>query len=189
MLILGSYSLGHHGFFFREGDAITIPAANTGSIAGPASRTNKPDPTDPLYQDIGAIADWSDETKSLGDEKIYKPSPGRMQHYDSVEKGAEFTKKFTAQEIQALAMEIFYRTKQKLTSAGGVFNPLSAAPRRGWFHTELYDQNDTFVFNLDLYGLLRITGGMGSKEGSVVKPNYELTVLYSTLNVGLLATT
>ena len=187
-MIQKSYALGHHGFFYPDGSVITIPAAGTGSVAGASSRTNKPDPTDPLYVDIGAIADWQDDIKSMGDEKVYKPSPGRLQHYDTIEKGAEFTKKFTTQELIALAVQIMYRTSQNLAAAGGVFNPLSAAPLKGWFHTELYDQNNVFAMNLDLYGLLRITGGWASKEGGLVKPNYELNVLYSSLNVGLLST-
>ena len=187
LLVLGSYALGHHGYFFREGDLITVPAAGTGSVAGASSRTNKPDPTDPLYTDLGAIADWQHDIKPFGDEKVYKPLPGQMQLYNIIEKGAEMMAKFTSQEIQALGLEIFYRTSQKLTSAGGVYNPLSAQPRRGWFHTELYDQNNNFVTNMDLYCLCRITGGMSSKEGGILKPQYEISVMYSTLNVGLLA--
>ena len=187
LLNLGSYALGKHAFFYREGDVITVPSA--GSTAAAASRTNKPDATDPLFIDLGAIADWSDDVKSLGDEKILKPSPGRMQLYDLIEKGAEMMIKLTAEELQALSYELYYRTSQKLTSAGGVFNPISAPPRKGWLHTELYDQNNNFVSNLDAYGLLRITGGIASKEGGVVKPQYELNVLYSTLNVGLISNT
>ena len=183
-LILGSYALGKHVFFYRDGDVITTPAA--GSAAGASSRTNKPDATDPLFIDLGAIADWSDEIKSLGDEKIMVPSPGRMQLKDIIEKGAEATFKLTTEEIQALAFEVFYRTSAKLTSAGGQFNPLSAPPRKGWLHVELYDQNNAFVMSLDVYGLLRITGGMASKEGAVVKPAWEFNVLYSTLNTGLI---
>lgn len=180
----GSYAGGKHAWFFRDGDTITIPAS--GSSAGVSSRTNKPDPTDPLYLDVGAIADWTDDFKTMGDEKIYKPSPGRMQLYGIVEKGGEGMFKFTTEEITALSMEIFFRTSQKLTSAGGVYNPLSAPPRTGWLHREIYDQNNNFLLNLDVYVMLRITGGVASKEGSVIKPNWEANILYSTLNVGLL---
>ena len=77
MIQLGSYALGRHGFFYPDGSIITIPAAGTGSVAGASSRTNKPDPTDPLYIDLGACDDWQDDIKSSGDEKIWKPSPGR----------------------------------------------------------------------------------------------------------------
>jgi hypothetical protein len=185
-MIQRSYALGHHGFFYLDGSVITIPAAGTGSVAGASSRTNKPDPTDPLYVDVGAIADWSDDIKSMGDEKVYKPAPGRMMHYDTIEKGAEYTKKFTTQELLPLAVQAMYRTQQNLAAAGGAFNPLSAPPLRGWFHTELYDQSNLFIMNLDLYGVLRVTGGWSSKEGGLVKPQWELNVLFSTLNVGLL---
>jgi hypothetical protein len=182
-LNLSSYALGKHSYFYRDGDVITIPA--TGSATGASSRTNKPDATDPLYIDLGAIDDWSDEFKSNGDEKIYKPSPGRRQLYDIIEKGADGMLKFTTEEVGAFALECFFRTSQKLTSAGGQFNPLSAPPRKGWFHTELYDQNNAFFLSLDLYGMIRITGGVASKEGGIVKPNWEFNVLYSTLNTGV----
>ena len=186
--ILGAYALGRHSFFYRDGDVITIPAAGTGSTAAASSRTNKADPTDPLFIDIGAIADWSEDIKSLGDEKVWVPAPGRLQLKTIVEKGAEAMFKFTTEEIQAFAFEVFYRSSAKLTSAGGQFNPMSAPPRTGWLHTELYDQSNAFAGSLDVYGMLRITGGWASKEGGIVKPNWEFNVLYSTLNSGFLNT-
>ena len=186
MITLGSYALGRHAFFFRENDLITIPAAGTGSVAGAATRTNKPDPTDPLYIDLGACDDWQDEWKSLGDEKVYKPSPGQRQLYDLIEKGAEGMIKLTTQEIQAFAWEVFYRTSQKLTQVGGTqqFNPNSAIRKRGWFHQECYDQANNFAFSFDVFGVIRITGGVASKEGGLVKPQWEINALYSTLNTG-----
>ena len=180
-----SYAVGKHAFFFRDGDTITIPAAGTGSSAGASGRNNKPDPTDPKYNDLGAIADWEHMIKTMGDEKILKPSPGLMQLYNIVEKGAEGMIKFTLEEISALSLELMYRTSQKLTSAGGVYNPISAPPRTGWLHTELYDQNNNFFANLDVYGMLRMTGGFSSKEGSILKPNLEFNIFWNTLNVGL----
>ena len=186
MITLASYALGRHGFFFREGDAITVPAAGTGSVNGAATRTNKPDPTDPLYIDLGACDDWQDDFKSAGDIKIWKPSPGLRQLYDVQEKGAEAMIKMTSQEMQAFAVECFYRTSQKLTTTGGTqqFNPLSAPRKRGWFHMEMYDQANAFAFSLDAFCVIRITGGMSSKEGEILKPVYEMNVLYSTLNTG-----
>ncbi|HEX9046097.1 MAG TPA: hypothetical protein VF988_03645, partial [Verrucomicrobiae bacterium] len=145
MLTQNSYALGRHCYFFRAGDNITVPAAGTGSIAGPAASNNKPDPTDPLYTDLGKIADWTTDNKSMGDEKIYAPSPGRMQLVKIVEKGSEQVEKFTTEELIALSVEIMYKTSQKLTSAGGTFNPNSAPPREGWLHTELYDGANNFV--------------------------------------------
>lgn len=189
MITLGSYALGRHSFFFRENDLITIPAAGTGSVAGAATRTNKPDPTDPLYQDLGACDEWQDDIKSMGDEKIYKPSPGMRQLFDIIEKGAEFSVKVTTQEVQALTWELFYRSSQKLTQTGGMqqFNPLSAVRRRGWWHQECYDQYNNFAFSLDSFVVCRVTGGIASKEGGIVKPQFELNVLYSTLNTGAVA--
>ena len=75
---------------------------------------------------------------------------------------------------------------QGAVPAGGVFTPLSAPPKYGWLHTELYDNNNNFAWSLDLFVLLRITGGMASKEGAILRPQFEANILYSTQNVGLL---
>jgi hypothetical protein len=183
---LGPYALGRHAFFYPDGQIITVPAAGTGSVAGASSRTNKPDPTDPLYIDTGAIDDWTDDFKSNGDEKIYRAAPGRRVLYNIVEKGADGMYKWTTQEIIAYAVATMYRTSQALTSAGGQFNPNSATPKTGWLHFELYDQNNNFFGSVDQYGLLRIVGGWETKEGGIIKPQWELNCFYSTLNTGLL---
>lgn len=186
MIILGSYALGRHGYFYPDGTVITIPAAGTGSVAGASSRTNKPDPTDPLYINLGACDDWQDDIKSAGDEKIWKPSPGLRQLFQIIEKGAEGMIKYTSQEMQAFAAQVFYRTSQKLTQVGGTqqFNPISAPPMNGWFHQECYDQANAFAFSFDTYCLIRVTGGIASKEGGIVKPAFEVNMLYSSLNTG-----
>ena len=179
-----STALGKHVYFFRQGDNITVPAA--GCAAGAATRTNKPDATDPNYLSLQVVDDWTWDVKSMGDEKIWAPSPGRLQLYDLQEKGAEAMLKFSTPILQALGVEIFYRTSAELTAAGGVFTPLSAPPKYGWLHTELYDNNNNFAWSLDLFVLLRITGGMASKEGAILRPQFEANILYSTQNVGLL---
>ena len=184
-----STALGKQAFFFREGDNITIPAA--GSNAGAASRTNRPDATDPLYQQLQTVDDWEWDIKTMGDEKVYAPSPGRMQLFDIVEKGAEAMVKFSTNQIQGLSVEVFYRTYSaagggnKITSAGGVFVPLACKPQRGWLHTELYDNDNNFALSLDVYGLLRITGGIASKEGAILRPKFEFNMLYSALAAAL----
>jgi hypothetical protein len=184
-----STALGNNIYFYRQGDVITVPAA--GSAAGAATRNNKPDATDPLYNSLDVVNDWEWDIKSMGDEKVYAPSPGRMQLYDLIEKGAEAMLKFSTPILQGLAVEIFYRTYSaaaggnKITGAGGVFNPLTAPPQYGWIHTELYDNNNVFSQSLDVYGVLRITGGFASKDGSIVQPKFEFNVLYSPQAVGL----
>ena len=179
-----STALGRHVYFFREGDAITIPAV--GCAAGAATRTNKPDATDPAYIDLQVVDDWQDEIKSMGDEKIWAPSPGRLQLYDIQETGAEGMFKFSTPVLQGLGVEIFYRNSVALTSAGGTFVPMSGPPRKGWIHTELYDNNNNLGWSLDVYVLLRITGGIASKEGAILRPQFEANVLYSAQNIGLL---
>ena len=184
-----STALGKNAYFFRQGDNITIPAV--GNAAGAATRYNRPDATDPLYNQLLLVDDWEWDIKTMGDEKVLAPSPGRMQRMDLIEKGAEADIKFSTNQIQGLAVELFYRTYSaagggsKITSAGGTFNPLAAPPQYGWLHTELYDNNNQLGWSLDVYGILRITGGMASKEGAILRPKFEFNVLYSPQAVGL----
>ena len=179
-----STALGKHVFFFRVGDIFTVPAA--GCAAGAATRNNKPDATDPAYIDLQVVNDWNWDIKSMGDEKIVAPSPGRLQLYDIQEKGAEAMIKFSTPILQGLIVELFYRNSTALTSAGGTFVPMSGPPRKGWIHTELYDNNNNLAWTLDVYVLLRVTGGMESKDGAILRPQFEANILYSNQNIGLL---
>lgn len=177
---LASYALGKHAFFFREGDPFTVPSAGTCGVS------SKPDATDPAFIDFGPIVDWDHDFKPGKTEEVWGPQPGRLQLSDEVDIKVKMMLKFTVEQVSALPLEIFYRTTQKLTSAGGQFNPNSAQTRRGWLHIELYDQNDEFALSLDAWGRMRVTGGVAGKDGGLMKPTLEHTVYYSTLNTGLL---
>lgn len=179
-LIIGSYALGRHCFFFREGDAYTVPAAGVCAV------NSKPDATDPAYNDFGAIVDWAESFKVGKTEEVWAPSPGRLQLLDEIDTKTKQMLTFTTEQVSALALEIFYRTSTELTSAGGQFNPNTAQPRRGWLHTELYDEYDNFFSSLDLWGRMRCTGGVEGKDGGLMKPNFEFTVYYSSLATGLI---
>ncbi len=175
-LILGTYALGKHAWIFREGDPFTVPAPGT------AGRTSKPDATDPAYIDIGAIESWEDDISGGQDQEVWQPSPGRLVLQDAIEIKAKHTCKFTTGQLSPFALEAFYRTTQKLDSNATQFNPMSARLRRVWFHTQLYDQDDVQRLSLDLFGRIKVMGGMKSADGGIVKPEFELLVLYSTLN-------
>lgn len=183
--ILGSYALGKHAYFFREGDAITVPA--TGSAAGAATSSNQPAASDPAYINLGPILSWEDDFKSGKTEEVWGPSPGKLQLLDEIDLKVMQKAKFDTEQVTALALEVFYRTSTKLTTASVQFNPNNAPTRRGWLHTELYDQNNNFFGAMDLWGRIRVTGGVLGKDGGLMKPTFEMTVYFSALNVAVLA--
>lgn len=175
-LVLGVYALGKHAHVFREGDAFTVPSADTCSVS------SKPGATDPAFIDVGAIESWEHNVEGGGEQEVWAPSPGRLQLLDVLETKAKMTVKFTTGQMSPFAVEAFYRTSQKLDETSTQFNPLTARPRKVWFHTELYDQDDVLQMTLDLWGRIKVTGGMKSSDGAIVKPEFELLVLYSALN-------
>lgn len=175
-LVLGTYSLGKHGWIFREGDAFTLAAP------GVCAAEAKPDADDPAFIDIGAIEDWEDDISGGQDLEVWRPSPGRLVLKDVLEIKVNYLVKFTTGEVSPFALEAFYRTTQKLDNTSVQFNPLSAKLRKVWFHTQLYDQDDQLRLTLDLWGRIKVTGGIKSAEGALVKPTWELRVLYSSLN-------
>ena len=176
-LVLGVYSLGKHVWFVRDGDAFTQPAP------GVTSRLALPDAADAAWIDLGVIESWEDDYSGGQDLEVWRPSPGHLELYESREIKAKLTHKFTTGEVGPLAHEVFYRAAQKLTEASAQFNPGSGTLRSGWLHQQLYDaQTDALVSSYDVYGRIKITGGMDSKDGSIVKPNWEFLKLYSPYN-------
>lgn len=179
-LTLKSRVLGSHLFFFREGDAFTVPEAGT------CAAESKPDGNDPAYINIGSCEEAEDDISGGTDLEVWRPSPGALQLKDIVTIKEKMMIKFTTGEITALAIESFYRTSQKLNSLEGQFNPLSGAMRKGWLHVERYDhENDIFV-TMDVWGRLKCLGPLQMGGNDFVKPQWEFTVLYSSLNTGLI---
>ncbi|HEX3855965.1 MAG TPA: hypothetical protein VHY30_01570 [Verrucomicrobiae bacterium] len=177
---LNTVAPGQHAWFFRAGDAITVAAAG-GSVNGAATNSNKPDPSDPLYIWLGQMNDWEDDIKG-SDIEIWGPSPGRMQLTNIIENKVKAMSKFTTQQMGALAAEIFYRNQAEMTSATAQFNKLSGTARQGWLHMQRYDQNNAVWLTEDQWCILRITGGVKSKEGAIIEPTWEAITLYSLLN-------
>lgn len=178
---LGVYILGKHAWFFREGSAYTVPEAGTCAVE------SKPDASDPAYIDLGAIEEWEDDVSGGTDIEVWRPSPGQLRLKDIIEVKPKMMVKFTTGELGPLAVESLYRTSQSIDTETLQFNPLSGRLRKGWFHTQLYDQDDNLKISMDLWGRLKCTGGMKSAEGTLVKPTWELLVLYSSLNTAALA--
>lgn len=174
---LDTLILGSHFWFFREGDAFTVPAP------GVCARETKPGISpdfDAGWIDFGAVETF-EPTVAQEDYKLWRPSPGRLTLKDMPENKQELSGKFTTNDVGPLAIESFFRTSQKL--GGGVlqFNPISSISKRGWMHFQGYDQNDGLVLSLDLFVRLRATMKF---DGTPTKPDFEFFTLYSSLNTG-----
>ena len=167
--------LGSHLYFFREGDAFTLPAPGTCGVDA------KPDGDDPAYLDVGPVEDWEDDISGGQELEVWRPSPGRLALKDIIEVKEKLTLKFTTGEMTALAFESFYRSNNALASLAGQFNPLAGPLRKGWLHGQRYDHEDTLVFTFDLWCRLKVTGGIKS-GGELVRPSFEAVALYSQYN-------
>src|SRR5437867_13369495 len=133
-LSIAPYVLGSHAFFFRDGDAYTVPGAGT------ASRTAKPGATDPQWIYLGIIEEASDQLED-NEIEVYAPSPGRLRLWDIINTKDKLGFKFTTSELGPLALETLYRTLP-LTSASTQFNPLEGNTKKGWLKLQRYDQGD-----------------------------------------------
>ncbi len=175
-----SLALGAHLFFFREGDAFTLPAPGTCAVDA------KPDANDAAWISLGTIESFEDSIADEDEKKIWQPAPGHLVIKDVIttKQGMEF--KFTANELTAFAVESFYRTSQKLTAASDQFNPLSGVPRKGWLKMQRYDHEDQLRLVMDVWVRLKVTGGMKGGNGEIVMPEFTAYLLYSALNTAAL---
>lgn len=175
---LGSYIIGSHLMFFREGSAYTLLAP--GGICGAAA---KPDPTDPAWLQLGACEKCEPDVAQK-ETKLWAPSPGRLVLSDILETQQELSLKVTTNQVSAFTMESMLRTSQQLGGAQQQFNPLTAISRRGWLHIQCYDETDTLFLTMDMWVRLRAKGKF---DEDVVKPEWDIFMLYNTLNTGLTA--
>jgi hypothetical protein len=174
---LASYIIGTHLWFFREGDAFTVPAGGT---CGQESKPGIAPDMDAGWIDMGAIESF-DPTVSQEDAKLWRPAPGRLVLKDILENKQELSIKAVTNDVGGLAIESLFRTSQELAGLQVQFNPLSAISRRGWVHGQCYDQDNNLWMTLDLWCRLRATAKF---DGSPTKPEWEMFMLYSSLNTG-----
>ncbi len=174
---VGSYIIGSHCWFFREGDAYTVPSAG---VCGQESKPGIAPTLDAGWIDIGAVETF-EPTIAQEEHKLWRPSPGRLVLKDYLENKQELSGKITVNDVGPLAMELFFRTTQKLGGAQLQFNPLSSISKRGWSHFQSYDQNDALIFSLDLWVRMRVTMKF---DATPVKPEFDFYALYSSLNTG-----
>jgi hypothetical protein len=169
--------LGNHAFFFRDGDAFTVPAA------GIASRTAKPGADDPVWIDFGVINNVS-VSHERSEIEIYTPSPGQLRLYDVLETKRKLGIKFECEEIGALAVELIFGAGA-LNPASTNYNPLAGTVKKGWLKIQQYDQADQLVNTVDAYVHIKVAGET-KFDDSNVKPAVECMVLHSGLNAGSL---
>jgi hypothetical protein len=171
--------------FFRQGDGATVAGIGpNGALVAPfnCDVNSKPDPTDPLFMDLGAI-EAVDPTVGQTDTELFKPAPGRLVLKDVKESKQKFSMKVTTNEVSSLAFETAFRTSEKLSGANRQFHQLGAVSRYGWIHIQAYDDTDTLILTLDQWCKIRTTMKFAMEA---VKPEWEIIGLYSPLNVGLL---
>jgi hypothetical protein len=154
--------------------------------AGTCARESKPGSADTGWISLATIEGWEDSISDEEEKSVFKPVPGHLVKQDviTLKQGLNF--KFTCNELSPLSVEAFYRTTQKLTTASTQFNPLSAVPRKGWLKVQRYDHNDSLRFTLDVFGRLKVSGGMRGAQGELVMPEFDFEVLYSSLNTASL---
>ncbi len=170
--------IGSHAWFFREGDAFAVPAPG---VCGAESKPGIEPDFDAGWIDLGAI-ESADPTMGQEEFKLWKPAPGRLVLKDIPENKQELSYKIVTNDVGPLAIEVFYRATQKVGGAQLQFNPLSAPSRRGWMHLQKYNSGDGLWLTLDLYSRLRIN--TLKMDGTPTKPEWDLYVLYSSLNTG-----
>ena len=171
--------LGSHVYFFRDGEAFTVPAA------GNASRTIKPGADDPEWIDFGVVNNLSVSPESSVEE-IYAPSPGSLELYDVIENKRKRTIKFDCEELSFLAFELAFHTKP-LSTTGGQYNPGAGKTLKGWLKIEQYDQTadeESEPLNVvDLYVHLKLDGDLKCDENHV-KTSLQALSLRSPQNSG-----
>lgn len=177
---LASYIIGAHLWFFREGDAFTKPEAG---VCGVESKPGIEPEMDPGWLDLGAV-ESIEPTVSQEEHKLWRPAPGRLVLKDVLENKQEMSWKVVTNDVGPLAMECFMRTSAKLGGAQSQYNPLSAISRRGWVHVQMYDQDNALWNSLDMWCRVRCAMKF---TGEPTKPEWDLFLLYSTLNTGAIA--
>lgn len=174
----GSYLIGNHAYFVRDGTSFTLPSAGT------ASRTAKPGANDTSWIDLGIIRSTSIQ-HSRDTIDVFAPTPGVKRLWDRHETKRVLAVTITMEEMSPLAWELLMGTLN-LTTASTQYNPLEGATKKGWVKLVQYKQDDTPFNTTDIWAHLAIDGDTEFGD-SVVSPVFKATVLHSTLNTGTLS--
>lgn len=174
----GSFIIGNHAYFVRDGTSFTVPSAGT------ASRTAKPGAADTSWIDLGIIRSTSiQHSRDVVD--IFAPTPGIKRLWDRIETKRVLAATITMEEMSPLAWELLMGTLA-LTSASTQYNPLEGVTKKGWLKLVQYKQDDTNFNVTDVFCHLAIDGDTEFGD-SVIAPVFKATLLHSTLNTGTLS--
>src|SRR4051812_35340407 len=110
MYDVNSYAVNSHAWFFREGDAYTLPAPG-----GNASALILPDPDDAGWIHMGDIEQWEDNFAQDEEKEVWKPKKGTLVRKKIITTKQALDFKLTTNDITRLAIEAFYRTNTKLS--------------------------------------------------------------------------
>lgn len=175
----GSIIIGNHGYFYRDGDGITVPAAAT------SDRTHKAGAADPLWNDFGIISSLELDPKQE-EKQIFAPTPGRLRLYDSIPTKNQLDIGIDLEEMSPLVWELIFGTAP-LDDESTQYNPLSAPVKKGWLKIQQYRGDNDQPFNtVDLYVRLMVKSAVKIAD-DVVKTSLTANVLHSTLNTGVLS--
>lgn len=171
--------LGAHAFFFRNGDAFTVPGAGTCGVA------SKPGPTDTGWIELGVIQECN---ISVASEKIpvWIPSSGSLRKSSTLVTKREIKVTIKVGQFGPFAIEMLFGTLA-LTSGSTQFNPLEGGNHVGWLKLQCYDQSDVQRLVVDLWVNLEVSGDVAFDGASLVSVTMEADVNHSTLNTGSLA--
>lgn len=174
----GSYIIGNHTYFVRDGTSFTLPSAGT------AGRSSKPGQNDTSWIDMGVIRSVSvQHSRDVVD--VFAPVPGVKRLYDRLETKRVLAATITMEEMSPLAWELLLGTLA-LTTSSTQYNPLEGTIKKGWLKLVQYKQDDTTFNVTDMYCHLQVDGDTEFGD-SVVAPVFKATLLHSTLNTGTLS--
>lgn len=172
----GYKTLAGHAYFFREGAAYTVPEAGT------ASRTAKPNATDPKWLDFGNVSLKPKNSTEV--DEIMGGAPGKRVLMDVVETSAKMSIEIKCKELSNIIFELLFGAES--LEAGGQYNPLEGGEVKGWLKFQQYDQKNALINTVDVYVYLKRPSDLDEGE-KTVSATIEALVLWSSLNTGNLA--
>ncbi len=165
-------------------EGTTTDTGGTVTLAGTASTTFRPGPADADWISLGSIEEASDSLEETEIE-LYRPTPGRLRLKDVLSTKDKLMIKITTNEWGPFHNEVLYRSGE-LDETSTQFNPLEGRAKKGWLKIQRYDQDDELRLVMDVYSRLKISGDVAFGGSDIIKPEFEILVLHSTLNTASL---